>query len=80
MYLAGPRVAERVARIACPTLILHGRRDRVCPWRNAVWLADHLGTRDVSVRIFEKSAHVLAWDGERDEVAREVLRFLGRVA
>ena len=80
VYLAGPRVAERVGRIACPTLILHGRRDRVCPWRNAVWLAEHLGTRDVSVRIFEKSAHVLAWDGEREEVAREVLRFLGRVA
>jgi esterase/lipase len=32
------------------------------------------------VRIFERSAHVLAWDGERDEVAAEVLAFLGRIA
>jgi len=31
------------------------------------------------VRLFEKSAHVLAWDGERDEVAGEVVRFLARM-
>jgi carboxylesterase len=80
VYLAGERVRERVGRIECPTLVLHGRRDRVCPWKNAVWVAEHLGTRDVSVRIFEKSAHVLAWDGERDEVAGEVVKFLARLA
>jgi carboxylesterase len=80
VYLAGERVRERVGRIECPTLVLHGRRDRVCPWKNAVWLARHVGARDVSVRLFEKSAHVLAWDGERDEVAGEVVRFLGRMA
>jgi len=32
VYLAGERVRERVGRIECPTLVLHGRRDRVCPW------------------------------------------------
>ena len=32
----GARVRGVVGRIACPTLILHGRRDRVCSWRNAV--------------------------------------------
>jgi carboxylesterase len=78
VYRAGRRVRERVGRIECPTLVLHGRRDRVCPWKNAVWLAEHVGARDVSVRLFEKSAHVLAWDGERDAVAAEVLRFLAR--
>jgi carboxylesterase len=76
VYRAGPRVAAEVARIRCRTLILHGRRDHVCPWQNAPWLADHIGTRDVRVRLFEESAHVLAWDGERDAVAGEVLRFL----
>ena len=81
VYLAGKRVRERVDRIACPTLVLHGRRDRVCPWKNAVWLAGHLvGARDVSVRLFEKSAHVLALDGEREDVAAEVLKFIGRVS
>ena len=80
VYRAGPRVAAEVTRIECPTLILHGGRDHVCPWRNATWLATHIGARDVSVRLFEKSAHVLAWDCERDEVAREVLAFLARAA
>jgi carboxylesterase len=79
VYRAGVRVREVVARIACPTLILHGRRDLVCSWRNATWLAERLASRDVTVRLFEKSAHVLACDSERDEVGREVEAFLGRV-
>jgi carboxylesterase len=77
-YLAGPRVREVVGRVTCPALVLHGRHDRVCPWRNAVWLADHIGSKDVTVRIFERSAHVIANDFEREEVAREVTAFLAR--
>jgi carboxylesterase len=79
VYNAGPRVRALVPRITCPTLVLHGKRDRVCSWKNATWLAEHIGTRDVSVRIFERSAHVLACDGEREEVAREVVKFVTRV-
>jgi carboxylesterase len=75
---AGPRVRAVVGRVACPTLVLHGLRDRVCHWKNAEWLARHLGTSDVTVRIFEQSAHVLACDREREEVAAEVVRFLRR--
>jgi carboxylesterase len=77
-YRAGVRVRSVVGRIACPTLILHGRRDRVCPWKNAGWLAEHIGSKDVSVRIFERSAHVLANDLERDAVSAEVRAFLER--
>jgi carboxylesterase len=79
VYRAGKRVRESVSRIACPTLVLHGKRDLVCSVKNASWLASNLGTRDVSVRIFEKSAHVLAADIEREDVAREVVRFLARI-
>lgn len=79
VYRAGPRVRAVVKEVDAPTLILHGRRDRVCSWKNAPWLASHIGARDVSVRIFEQSAHVLACDGEREEVAAEVVRFFGRL-
>jgi carboxylesterase len=79
VYRAGIRVRRVVGRIACPTLVLHGRRDLVCSWRNATWLADRIGALDVRVRIFEQSAHVLACDGEREEVAREVVAFLSRM-
>jgi carboxylesterase len=79
VYRAGPRVREAVPRITCPTLILHGRRDVVCSWKNALWLKERLGTSDASVRIFENSAHVLACDGEREDVAAETLGFLARL-
>ena len=32
----------RHLRITCPTLILHGRQDRVIPWQASQWLADHI--------------------------------------
>ena len=80
VYRAGARVRALVGRIACPTLILHGRRDAVCPWSNAPWLASRIVARDATMRLFERSAHVLAWDGQRDEVVREVLSFLARTA
>jgi carboxylesterase len=80
VYRAGPRVRALVPRITCPTLVLHGRQDHVCTWKNATWLAAHVGSRDVGVRIFENSAHVVACDSERREVARETLRWLDRLA
>ena len=80
VYRAGPRVQERVVYIDCPTLVLHGRRDGVCPWSNAPWLASHIGTREVDVKVYERSAHVVAWDGEREAVASEVVSFLARRA
>ena len=78
VYRAGPRVQQRVADIRCPTLVLHGRRDGVCPSSNAAWLADRIGTREVDVAIYDRSAHVLAWDGEREAVAAEVVAFVNR--
>jgi carboxylesterase len=79
VYAAGKRVLRVIDRIECPTLIMHGRRDIVCHWKNATLLADRVAAKDVTVRIFERSAHVLACDGEHEQVAREVVRFVGRV-
>jgi carboxylesterase len=76
VHRAGGRVRELARLIACPTLILHGRRDVVCHWKNAEWLAANIGSRHVKTRIFEQSAHVLCRDGEREHVAREVAEFL----
>jgi carboxylesterase len=78
VYRAGERVRPVVGRVDCPTLILHGKRDQVCHWKNAPWLAGHVGTRDVTVRLFEQCGHVLACDREREEVAAEVVRFMKR--
>src|SRR5262249_47370584 len=80
VYLGGCRTRAVVGAIACPTLIVHGRHDGVCPSANARWLARHIGAQDVTLRIFERSAHVLGCDGERAAVSQEILRFLRRVA
>jgi carboxylesterase len=78
VYRAGKRVRAIVGRITCPTLILHGARDRVCSTKSPAFIASRLGTRDVRVRMFPKSAHVIACDVEKADVAREVLDFLAR--
>jgi carboxylesterase len=63
-------------RITQPVLVLHGRLDRTTPVENAEFLRRGLGSRDVRVRLFERSAHILTVDVERDEVAAEVVRFV----
>jgi carboxylesterase len=78
VFRAGPLVEAEVGRIECPLLVLHGRRDRVCHWSNAPRLARQVGSKDVTVRLFEGSAHVLACDAERDEVSAEVVAFVKR--
>jgi carboxylesterase len=83
VYRAGRRVKQVLRKIACPALVLHGRQDHVCPWHNALVLADSLRSGvcpDVNVRIFEGSAHVLACDAEREQVAREVVDFVAGLA
>lgn len=80
VYRAGRRVEGRLRDIVCPTLVLHGARDRVCPPENAKRVAAALGTKDVTTRIFSKSGHLVAADVERDDVAAEVLRFMARIA
>lgn len=71
---------ERLGQVRCPTLILHGARDRVCPVENAWRVANLLGTHDVRVVILPRSQHIITRDVERDEVARELRDFYARIA
>jgi carboxylesterase len=80
VYRAGQRVRDRLREIECPTLILHGARDRVCPKTNVALVASALGTRDVRTRIYAKSAHLIAADHDRDDVAGTVTSFVESLA
>jgi carboxylesterase len=77
---SGRALSERLGEIRCPTLILHGARDRVCPVENAWRVANLLGTRDVRVVVMPRSQHILTRDVERREVARELRDFYKRIA
>ena len=80
VYRAGERVRSRLELIECPTLLLHGARDRVCPSSNVALVAAALGTREVRTRIYAKSAHLIAADHDRAEVADTVASFVESLA
>jgi carboxylesterase len=80
VYRAGTRARSRLGDIECPTLVLHGARDRVCPSSNVALAASTLGSRDVRTRIYAKSAHLIAADHDRHDVADAVASFVGSLA
>jgi carboxylesterase len=76
---AGRRVRRQLGRVTCPTLVIHGVLDRVCPVGNAERFARALGTRDVVVARMPNSGHIVSADHDRAEVARLIEQFLHRV-
>ena len=59
---------QRLGQIRCPTLIIHGALDRVCPVSNAWRVAIQLGTKDVRVVILPRSQHIITRDVEHADV------------
>jgi carboxylesterase len=72
-------VKRLLPRITHPTLVLHGRHDRTAPVANVEELRRRLPARPLEVEIFERSAHVLTEDAERNAVAARIVDFLSRV-
>jgi len=62
-------------RVTLPTLVLHGRHDRTAPVAN-VDVLRRLLPGPLEVAVFERSAHVLTEDAEREAVAARVIEFL----
>ncbi len=79
VYRAGLRLADHLGDVTCRTLVLHGDQDRVCDVSSAREVASGLGTDDVRVRTYARSAHMLALDYDREAVAADVISFLERV-
>ncbi|MDB4942784.1 MAG: esterase [Labilithrix sp.] len=80
VYRAGVLARARLGEVTCPTLVLHGAKDRVCPPSNVELARRGLGARDVRTRIFDRSAHLLAADHDREEVAAAVTAFVEELA
>jgi carboxylesterase len=77
---AGAIVREQLGRISCPTLIVHGARDRVCPVSNAQRVAELIGSRDQRIVILPRSRHIVTRDLERNVLAGELRAFLKPLA
>lgn len=76
----GRDMRDKFRLVRCPTLIIHGALDRVCPVANAWRVANLLGTSDVRVVILSRSHHIVTRDVERDDVARELREFYGKIS
>jgi len=80
LYQAGKRLADSLFLIHCPTLIMHGAYDHVCPVHNAWKTAARLGTRDSRVIILPRSQHIITCDCDRDQLCAELRAFFQRVS
>jgi carboxylesterase len=78
--LRGGRVVRaELSQVRCPTLVIHGALDRVCPVANAHEFARGLGTTDVEVAIMPRSAHIVSVDLDRSDIAVRVESFVRRI-
>ncbi len=75
---AGERVRGLLPNIVCPTLVLHGRRDRVCPSQNADEVLSSISSTDKKCVVFPLSRHILTRDVERHRVRAEMTTFFRR--
>ncbi len=64
-------------RITCPTLVLGGRHDWICPVAHSVEIADRIPR--AQLKIFENSSHSIASD-EPDEYLAAIRGFLTNAA
>jgi pimeloyl-ACP methyl ester carboxylesterase len=76
---AGRQVRAELSKITCPTLVIHGAHDQVCPPTNEDRFARALGTRDVEVALMPNSGHIVTADGDRAEVARLSEAFVRKI-
>jgi carboxylesterase len=76
---AGDLVRSELANVKCPTLVVHGRLDRVCSVSNAFRFAKRLGTTDVEVAIMPNSGHIVTVDLDRHDVSFHIEGFLRRI-
>lgn len=69
----GDICTKELGAVACPTLIIHGAKDRMCPVFHGEYLRDHVtGSR---LEVMEEGKHMLHWR-HRDMFNRLVQDFL----
>jgi pimeloyl-ACP methyl ester carboxylesterase len=59
-YLHNPRLPQHLHRIACPTLILWGRQDKLIPLSHGEYLAQHIP--GAKLQVFEDCGHMLPFE------------------
>ena len=69
-------VRDRVQRLACPTLVLHGRRDHTAPLSNAYLLMQRLRSPHRRLIVYPHSWHILTQDVDHAAVIADIRAFI----
>jgi carboxylesterase len=64
--------------VTCPTLILHGVRDRTSDFAGSLSLIEKLGSEDKSLVAFNRGNHVITLDYDRHRLERLAVDWLAR--
>lgn len=76
---AADQLFSELPRLACPTLIVHGAKDRLCPVSNAWRVAQQIGSDRTRVVILPRSHHIITRDFDRELLATELSQFAARL-
>jgi len=79
VWRRGRRDRRLLSRVHCPTLLVHGGHDHVCPPSNLQRVRRRIGTQDVRSVILSNSAHVVTRDRDRAVLRGELLTFFERL-
>ena len=79
VYRGGGETRRLLKYITCPTLLVHGALDKVCPVSNVDLVVQALGTRDATSVILQRSGHVVTEDCERERAAAALDAFVARL-
>lgn len=68
-------VLKNLERLTNPTLLLHGKHDKVVKPSNIDMVVGKAASDIIEVKIFDDSRHVLTMDREKHDVARTIIEF-----
>ncbi len=66
-------------RISSPAIIIHAEEDDVASPRNARYVAEHIGSKQVESVMLHNSYHMITVDNDRERVASETIRFFNHI-
>ena len=76
MVAAAEPMPRRVASLRLPLLLLHGADDRLVPKAATALIAEHAGSPDITVKLYDGLYHEVLNEPERNVVLGDILEWL----
>ena len=74
-YMHTPRLRQQLHRVACPTLVMWGREDKLIPLAHGTYYAEHIP--DAQLNVFEQCGHMIPFE-KPDEFVADITRFVAK--